>query len=155
MRKEIVPQSSQSPHAPAHVWLDLESRASVRLTSENPERPIESALHELNGKGWQSAQPGPQTIWFDFDVPQSLREIHVRFVATEQRTQEFSLLWSGDGGVSYREIVRQQFNFSPETSTEEEKYAVHLANVTNLKLTIVPDISAADTRATLQSFRIR
>ena len=29
-----------------------------------------------------------------------------------RRTQEFVLRWSADGGQSFREIVRQQWNFS-------------------------------------------
>jgi hypothetical protein len=31
----------------------------------------------------------------------------------QARSQEFLVRWSPDGGQSYREIVRQQHNFSP------------------------------------------
>jgi hypothetical protein len=35
------------------------------------------------------------------------------------RTQEFVLRWSRDTGHSFREIVRQQWNFSPSGGTRE------------------------------------
>jgi hypothetical protein len=60
----------------------------------------------------------------------------------QARTQEFVLRWSPNGGQSYREIVRQQYNFSPPGMTREfEDYAVDLTGVTALELKIVPDIS--------------
>ncbi|PYV72771.1 MAG: hypothetical protein DMG96_25045, partial [Acidobacteria bacterium] len=71
------------------------------------------------------------------------------------RTQEFVLRWSSDGGNSFREIVRQQWNFSPpNTVCEIEEYQVELSNVTALELVIVPDISRGTTRASLKSLRV-
>jgi hypothetical protein len=136
--------------------MDLEN-ARVRLTSEDAAWPIESALKEdQSGKGWKAAQAGAQTIWIDFAGPQPIQEIQLRFEATERRTQEFVLLHSNDGGRSYREIVRQQFNFSPEAApAEDETYFPRLTGVTGLKLTIIPDISGGDARATLRALRIR
>ena len=135
--------------------MNLEN-ARVRLTSEDPACPIEFALQEHPGAGWKAAQPGLQTIWIDFGAPQAVDEIRVRFEATECRTQEFVLLWSSDGGKSYHEIVRQQFNFSPDATTmEDETYFPRLTGVTGLKLTIIPDISGGDARATLRALRIR
>jgi len=73
----------------------------------------------------------------------------------QARTQEFVLRWSPDGGQSYREIVRQQYNFSqPGMTREFEDYAVDLAGVTALELIIVPDISGGDARASLAQLRI-
>lgn len=91
--------------------MDLAAHGRVRLTSEDPSHPIEGALQGVPGREWRAAAAGPQTLWTDFDVPQMVREIHLRF---EQRTQEFVLLASSDRGRSYREIVRHQFHFSPE-----------------------------------------
>jgi len=49
--------------------------------------------------------------------------------------QEFVLRWSSDNGNSFREIVRQQWNFSPPDSIREaEDYAVELSEVTTLEL---------------------
>jgi hypothetical protein len=72
-----------------------------------------------------------------------------------ERTQQFVLRWSSDGGQSYREIVRQQYNFSPPNTYRECKdYNVDLDCVTALDLTIVPDISGAPVCATLAQLRV-
>jgi hypothetical protein len=64
------------------------------------------------------------------------------------RTQEFVLRWSSDGGSSAKEIVRQQWTFSPPGSIREvEEYQVQLSGVTLLELTITPDISGRSARA--------
>ena len=79
------------------------------------------------------------------------------FEETEaERSQEFVLRWFSDGGHSFREIVRQQWNFSPpDTIREIEDYQVELSDVTVLELVIVPDKSrAAATRASLKSLRL-
>lgn len=135
--------------------MDLASHGRVRLTSEDASHPIEGALQTLPELGWRAASSGPQTIWIDFDVPQTIREIHLRFEIAAPRTQEFVLLASTDGGRSYREIVRQQFNFSRQTTAEDEHYFPHLSGVTDLKLTIVPDISGGDATATLRALHVR
>jgi hypothetical protein len=60
-----------------------------------------------------------------------------------------------DGGHSYREILRQQYTFSPPGMTREcEDYTVDLAGVTALELRIVPNISGGDTRASFAQLRI-
>jgi hypothetical protein len=127
MRKEIVSRGAESGDAAESVWMDLATHGRVRLTSEDSSYPIEGALLDLSRQGWRAAAPGPQTLWIDFDVPQMIREIHVRFEIPEPRTQEFVLLASNDGGRSYREIVRQQFNFSRQTTTQDEHYFPHLS----------------------------
>jgi hypothetical protein len=72
-----------------------------------------------------------------------------------ERTQQFVLRWSADAGQSYREIVRQQYNFSPpDTISESEDYTVALAGVTALELSIIPDISGGTARASLAQLRL-
>jgi hypothetical protein len=72
-----------------------------------------------------------------------------------ERTQQFVLRWSSDRGQSYREIVRQQYNFSPPGTTSEcEDYTVDLDGVTALELSIVPDIGGGATRASLAELRL-
>ena len=52
--------------------------------------------------------------------------------------------------------MRQQWNFSPPTTTQEiEEYRVELADVTVLELVIVPDISRGSARASLKRLRLR
>jgi hypothetical protein len=82
--------------------------------------------------------------------------VHLEFHEYKSaRTQEFVLRWSSDAGQSYREIVRQQYNFSPpDTTAEREDYSVNLDGVSNLELTIVPDISGGPAHASLFRFRI-
>jgi hypothetical protein len=75
--------------------------------------------------------------------------------AEQERTQEFVLRWSPAGGQSYREIVRQQYNFSPpDAAREVEDYDVDLDGVAALELKIVPDISRGSARASLAQLRL-
>ena len=58
-------------------------------------------------------------------------------------------------GNSFREIVRQQWNFSPPATIREiEEYQVELTNATVLELIIVPDMSGGATRASLKNWRL-
>src|SRR5207237_4952494 len=154
MRKRIINQKPQNVAPVDHGWLDLQSLAQVELTSEDAANPIEAALVSGAGLGWRAAQAEEQTICLLFDELQRVRRIQLLFHEDQQaRTQEFVLRWSPDGGQSYREIVRQQYNFSPPGVTREsEDYAVDLAGVTTLELRIVPDISGAMPGHRLRSY---
>jgi len=156
MRKRIINQDPQNVSPVDQSWLDLQRLAQVELTSEDAAYPIEAALIPSAGSGWRAAQAGEQTIRFRFDELQRVRRIQLRFHENQQaRTQEFVLRWSPDGGQSYREIVRQQYNFSPPGMTREfEDYAVDLAGVTALELRIIPDISGGEARASVAQLRI-
>ena len=85
-----------------------------------------------------------------------LRRISLLFEENKlKRTQEFVLRCSSDGGRSFREIVRQQWNFSPpETNSESEEFQVDLSDVAVLELIIVPDICGGMARASLKSLRL-
>jgi hypothetical protein len=138
------------------VWLDLDRAAVVEVTSEEKEYPVESALVSGEMRGWRAADSGTQTIRLIFDEPQRLTRISLVFEETEtERTQEFVLRWSSDGGRSFQEIVRQQWNFSPPNTVREvEDYRVDLSGVTVSELVIVPDISRGAARASLKSLRL-
>ena len=137
-------------------WLDVDKIALVEVTSEDKTQPIESALVGGENRGWRAAEPGPQTIRLLFDKPQRIKRIQLTFEETEtRRTQEFTLRWSRDGGQSYREIVRQQWNFSPPGTVREiEDYAVTLPDFTVLELNIVPDQIGREARASLVHLRL-
>ncbi len=156
MRKRIIGHGPRDVSAAEHGWVDIDLLAQVEITSEDVDYPIESALIPGTGLGWRAAQPGEQTIRLLFDEPRSLRRIHLMFHEGEQeRTQEFVLRWSPDRGQSYREILRQQYNFSPPVATREvEDYDIDLDGVTALELKIVPDISGGSARASLAQLRI-
>ena len=155
MRKSIVPGTSERSAGLQPAWLDLERLARVEVSSEDPEHPVEEALRVGRLAGWRAGQSGPQTLRLSFDEPQLLHCIRVHFEETEhERRQEFALRWSADG-TSFRDIVRQQWNFSPSGSTAEaENYVVTLAGVSVLELHIVPDTSGGEARASLAELRI-
>jgi hypothetical protein len=136
--------------------LDLNTAASVEVSSEDENYPIESALLGDKKTGWRAAESGTQTIRLIFDSPQNLRRIFLAFEDSEAfRTQEFVLRWSPRVGQPFREIVRQQWNFSsPGAVREIEDYAVDLSNVGVLELMIVPDKSGGEARASLVKMRI-
>lgn len=137
-------------------WMDLESLAQVEFTSEDVAHPVELAFTPEREHGWKAAKPGEQTIRLLFDQPQRIQQIRLQFREEEQaRTQEFLLRYSSDGGQSYREIVRQQFNFSPpDTSDQNENYTVALEGVTTIELTIKPDISGGSAHASLAGLQL-
>jgi hypothetical protein len=155
MRKRMITPSPQAG-TPHDRWMDLDREAVVEVTSEEQEHPVEAALVAKETHGWRAADSGAQTIRLIFDQPQKLRRISLVFEETKtERTQEFVLRWSGDGGRSFREIVRQQWNFSPpDTIREVEDYQVDLSGVMVLELVIVPDISRGSARASLMNLRL-
>jgi len=156
MRKRIIAPVQQEPAAPDQGWLKVEALAEVEITSEDPAHPIEAALLPGGASGWRAAEPGPQTIRLRFTDPQRLRRIWLRFVeARMARTQEYVLRWSADGGQSFRDLVRQSWNFSPHGATgETEDHHVELPAVTVLELSIIPDISGGTAVASLAQWRL-
>jgi hypothetical protein len=158
MRKRLITPMPTPQDAPPleEGWLELDRAAAVEVTSEEKEYPVESALVLGELRGWRAAASGTQTIRLFFDKPQRLTRISLVFEETDAgRTQEFVLRWSADGGRSFREIVRQQWNFSPPNAIREiEEYQVQLSDVTVLELVIVPDISRGATHASLKRLRL-
>ena len=151
--KRIRPTTATSVSNPE--WLNLDDRvAVVELTSEDHDYPIEGALLPDRSTGWRAAAPGSQTICLVFQEPVRLRTIRVVFEEHSQsRTQEFVIRAFAAG--SEREVVRQQFTFSPPTTViEREEYAAALEDVTRLELTIVPAIGGGEAIATLKEWRV-
>ena len=159
MRKEIVEQGTTAGRSPGKAeWLDLDSIAHVQLTSEDPAFPIENAFGtspERNELGWRATSPGPQTITLSFDAPQRIRWIFLHFMERKtERAQEIVLRYSSANETD-REIVRQQWTFSPTGSTQEiEDYEVELESVTKLELVIDPDRGRGHSLATLNALRL-
>ena len=155
MRKRLITGAPQASSRREQDWLDLSSVATVEVTSETKEHPIDSALLASDSRGWRAAGPGTQIIRLLFDRPLKVKRISLAFEETENsRLQEFVLRWSSDLGRSFREIVRQQWNFSPPgTVREVEDYKVDLLDVTVMELEIVPDKSGV-AQASLSSLRL-
>lgn len=157
MRKRIVnsPLASAKP-APVSNWMDLGEIATVEVTSEDPEFPIESVFSATEGTGWRAGQNGEQQIRLIFDQALPVRRIQLHFVELgRERLQEFTVRWSPADGGQAKEIVRQQWNFSPAGSTSElEDYQVDLDGVSTLELIIRPDLTHNQAVATLAAWRV-
>lgn len=156
MRKRIVSsvRTGISPAPGAH-WMDLGQIATVEVTSEDPDSPIESAFGADGGSGWRASQKGEQKIRLIFDQAQAVRRIQLHFLEpTRDRLQEFTVRWSASDGQS-REIVRQQWNFNPAGSTSElEYFEVNLDGVSALELVIKPDLTNNEALASLAAWRV-
>ncbi|MDQ3743287.1 MAG: hypothetical protein M3444_02780 [Acidobacteriota bacterium] len=156
MRKLVGTTASREVSRDEEDWLDLEHTARVEISSEDESHPVEAALVRGAWSGWRAAGPGEQALRLLFDEPRRLRRISLLFLEEERaRTQEFVLRWSPDGGQTFREVVRQQYNFSPAGATREaEDYEVALDGVTALELVITPDVSGGPARASLEWLRL-
>jgi len=156
MRKRMITPQTESTSDREQDWRDLDSLTEVELSSEDNEHPIESALIPGSEHGWRSTQTGEQTIRLIFTPPQTIKHIRLLFrESSSERTQQFTLRWSNDGGQTYQEIVRQQYNFNPSDSTRElEDYQVSLDRVTTLEINIIPDIGGGDAIASLEQLQL-
>ena len=155
MRKRVIDRDQKQSSHPDRNWLDLEKLAVVEVSSENESFPIESALLPGKESGWRASESGKQIIRLIFDNPQKLEWIRLNFEEAEtERTQEYVLRWSG-GDQSGQEIIRQQWNFSPEGTTSEiEDHQVNLPAVTVLELSINPDINERNALASIEAMRL-
>ena len=156
MRKRLITPSPETIPSRAEGCLDVEHAAVIEVTSEDQDFPIEFAFNGEAVRGWRASTSGIQTIRLIFDQPQRIGRIFLVFEENETaRTQEFVLRWSTNTGGSLKEIVRQQWNFSPpESAREVEEYRVELANVTTLELVIKPNISGGSARASLMNLSL-
>jgi hypothetical protein len=157
MRKHVL-GSALRPSSPpdSREWINLQNLAEVTVTSEADGYPVESAFSFGAGPGWRAASPGKQRIRLVFDQPQSIKRLRLQFNEPEiPRTQEFIVRWSSGAADSQKEVLRQQWNFSPEGSEiESEDYQVDLKAVSILELTIDPDLGAGKAVATLADWRV-
>jgi hypothetical protein len=158
MRKSIVSPSAAAATPISDLWRDLERIARVEISSEDELFPIEHALGRKETTGWRAAETGPQLIRLHFDEPLNIKRLRLHFVdRTAERSQEFAV-YAGAGN-ELREVVRQQWSFSPHGSTEEiEDYTVSLSGITTLEIRIDPDRShdpkQSQNYASLQSLKL-
>jgi hypothetical protein len=158
MRKSIVSPSATAQTPISDLWRDLERIARVEISSEDAAFPIEQALGKKETTGWRAAETGPQLIRMHFDEPLNIKRLRLHFVdKTTERSQEFAVF--AGSGHELKEVVRQQWSFSPYGSTEEvEEYVVNLSGITTLELKIDPDRShdpkMSQAYASLQSLKL-
>jgi hypothetical protein len=146
------------PHRsdPGQTWLDLRALARVQASSEDPQHPVAHAFSGPGIRGWRAADTGAQVIEVHFRQPQDVTRIRLVFDdEREARTQEFTISWSAQRGERHGEVVRQQFNFSPEGAIHEvEDYVVALRGIDRLTIRITPDISGRSVLASLTECRL-
>jgi hypothetical protein len=159
LRKHLLtePPMANFPQSSAK---DIAAIATVWVTSEAADAPIDRAFDESRGPGgsrWVAAAPGEQRLILAFDTPQTIRTISLEVEESGvSRTQVLHLAASCDGGQFYQELRRQEFTFSPPGTTfEREEWAVTLEGVTHLQLLITPDKGGQPCRATLTSLVVR
>ena len=155
LRKQIIGPSA-APSAPSLGRIDVAAVATVLMTSEDPDHPVDHAFDAHPGPGgtrWVAGEPGEQTLILAFDAPQAIRRVALEVEEREvSRTQELQLAVSSDGGRTYREVLRQEYTFSPSGSTfEREDWAVNAECVTHLRLVIRPDKGDKPCRASITS----
>ena len=138
MQKRMVHSSAPSPPG---RWLNVDVLADVELTSEEAAHPVEAALTSGGRLGVARVRtrhaehptrvsPAAKSPAHPAPVRRGRRRahagVHVALVP--------------DGGQTFREVVRQQYTFSPAGATSEvEDLNVDLVAVTALELTIIPD----------------
>ena len=157
MRKSVLsPAPLASDALDGRGWLRLQELAEVEVTWEADGYPVESVFDFGAGSGWRAAWPGKQRIRLIFHQPQSIRRMRLQFHEPDvARAQEFTVRWSRGSNDPLKEVIRQQWNFSPNGSTNElEDYVVDLEAVSILELTIDPDRGAGEALAKMDDWRL-
>jgi hypothetical protein len=159
LRKQILKAPAATP-IPMPGEIDIAAVATVLVTSEAPEHPVDHVFDGDRGPGgsrWVAGEPGEQALILAFDAPQAIRRVCLEIEEPEvARTQDLQLAISHDGGQTYRELLRQEYNFNPPGTTfEREDWAVAAEAVTHLRLGIKPDKGGKPCRVTLTSLALR
>ncbi len=160
LRKQIIKELPRAEAASKADAKDIASIATVLVTSELPDHPVDHLFDARDGRGgtrWVAAADGEQAVIVAFDTPQAIREVSLEVEELDtSRTQALVLSLSRDGGRTYREVLRQEFTFSPPGTTfERESWTVPAEGVTHVRVVIQPDKGNAPRRATLTSLTIR
>jgi hypothetical protein len=157
LRKQPLRERAGAPSGLGEI--DVVAAATVLITSEDPAHPVENVFDGRRGPGancWVAAEDGEQTLVLAFDAPASLNRVILEVEETGvARQQELLLSVSCDGGRTYREVLRQEYNFSPPGTTfEREEWSVRADGVTHLRLSIKPDKGGKPCRARITSLAL-
>ena len=145
---------------PTHInEIDLRTHATIHYTSEDPAHPVEHMLDGSSGMHatrWASARPNTtEELLLEFDEPQHI--VHIAYEVEErtlERTQEIRIEVSSDNGKHFRQVLVQEYTFSPGGSTFQcETLSFDLREVSHLRLIVVPNKSGSGT-ATLTSLKL-
>lgn len=105
--------------------------------------------------GWKASEPGPQVLRLSFDDAASIHRIRLQFREERvERSQEIAL-FASFVDKPRKELVRQQWVFSPKgATTEVEDYFFDLKDVTSIELQIDPGRHDRQVYATLEAIQI-
>ena len=148
--REPLTGGGATSQEPAEVsWLDLDALAEVTIV-------VGGRRVERRRGTWSANSPGEQLIDIRFHHPTSIGRLRVVSSESRQsRTQEMTIWASLHRGEQHREVLRQQFNFSPRGATEEiEDYRLRLEAVSAIQLRIVPSIDGRPAVANVRELRV-
>jgi hypothetical protein len=158
LRKQIL-NDRPAVGAPRLDVKDIPALATVLVTSEETQHPVDHLFDASGGPGgtrWIAGADGDQTLVLAFDTPQTIRAIGIEAEEpSATRTNVLIISLSEDGGRTYRERIRQEFNFSPGTTFEREEWSMPADRVSHIRIVIQPDKGHAPHRATLTSLTVR
>ena len=148
-KRPLTPDTATAGSAADEI--DIAGCAMIAYSSEDPTHPVENLLDGLFGPGgtrWISARPDTsEHIVVEFDRPQTISRLVYEVEETmREHTQEVRVEASDDGGRVYRQILVQEYNFSPRgASFQREELRFDLRRITHLRFTIVPNKSGSGT----------
>jgi hypothetical protein len=159
LRKRLANEHG-SPSPESQGEIDIASHATLTYSSEDPNHPLEHLIDGHCGRGatrWASARSNAtEQIVLEFDQPQRIsRLVYEVEECSQPRTQQVRLEVSSDCGRAYRQILAQDYTFSPQGATfQHEDLRLELPPITHLSLTVVPnkDGSGVATLTTLRLF---
>ena len=158
MRKRLMSERpSMSAAGPGEI--DMARLAMFTYSSEHPQHPLDHLIDRSCGRGgtrWASGRAdATEHIELEFDYPQRIsRLVYEVEESVKERTQEVRVDVSVDGGRTYRQVLAQDYTFSPHGATfQHEDLRLDLTGVTHLSLTVVPNKGGSGV-ATLTSLRL-
>ena len=158
LRKHLMSEPS-STHSEMPGEIDIASHAVLAYSSEDPDHPLEHLIDRHFGRGatrWVSGRPNAtERIVLEFDHAQRISRLSYEVEECgQERTQEVRVEVSTDHGRTYRQVLAQDYTFSPQGATfQHEDLQLDLPAITHLKLTIVPNKGGSGI-ATLTSLRL-
>ncbi len=139
--------------------IDIASAATLAYSSEDPQNPLECLVDGRGGPGgtrWAGATANTiECIVLEFDPAQRIsRLVYEAEERERERTQQVRVEVSLDRGATYRQVLAQDYTFSPHGATfQHEDLQLDLNAVTHLKLTVVPNKGGSGV-ASLTSLRL-
>lgn len=158
LRKRLMSEANSLPPRPERE-IDIANSATLVYSSEDPAYPVEHLIDGHCGRGstcWRSARPNEtERIVLEFDRPERIScLVYEVEECLQERTQEVRVEVSTDHGRTHRQVLVQEYVFSPHGATfQHEELRLDLPAVTHLSLTIMPNKGGSGV-ASLTSLRL-